>query len=447
MRKRQIEYSEYVRFLYADPTRREEDDILHLARDITFQITSSCNLRCSYCYEHHKCSEDMNIETAKRIIDSVFDTYEADNDTFINRDTKAIVLDFIGGEPLLKAKLIEEICDYWFAEGIRREIPIIPFTRISFATNGMLWFSEESQHLIKKYHEYMSLSVSIDGIKELHDMHRVDKNGNGSFDTAFRAFQDGKQYNWYNSKMTFVPESFQYICDSVKMMIDEGCVDIFCNYAYEPVYTKEQAKALFTELRKLADYLVTEKKDVFVSILDDEIGEQYKDDKNYCGGTGDMLSYAPDGKAYPCVRYAPISVGKEKAEKMVLGDCFNGLYQTDEQKRIRDMLNAITMKSQSEQKCIECPVSVGCGWCSGYNYEITGTPNKRLTNVCLVHKARVLAACYYVNKRYIEIGDCDPKKINLPYEEAVDLIGEDAALDVFTYEYIAALFYEKNLEK
>ena len=312
MRKRQIEYSEYVRFLYADPTRREEDDILHLARDITFQITSACNLRCSYCYEHHKCSEDMNIETAKRIIDSIFDTYEADNDPFINRDTKAIVLDFIGGEPLLKAKLIEEICDYWFAEGIRREIPIIPFTRISFATNGMLWFSEESQHLIKKYHEYMSLSVSIDGIKELHDMHRVDKNGNGSFDTAFRAFQDGKQYNWYNSKMTFVPESFQYICDSVKMMIDEGCVDIFCNYAYEPVYTKEQAKALFTELRKLADYLVTEKKDVFVSILDDEIGEQYKDDKNYCGGTGDMLSYAPDGKAYPCVRYAPISVGKEK---------------------------------------------------------------------------------------------------------------------------------------
>ena len=77
--------------------------------------------------------------------------------------------------------------------------------------------------MIRKYHSQMSVTVSIDGVQELHDRFRVDENGKGSFSAAFRAFQDGKQYGWYHSKMTFVPGSFKYIFDSVKMMAaDEG---------------------------------------------------------------------------------------------------------------------------------------------------------------------------------------------------------------------------------
>ena len=278
----------------------------------------------------------------------------------------------------------------------------------------------------------MSVTVSIDGVQELHDTFRVDKNGVGSFEKAWAAFQDGKKYGWYNCKMTFVGPSFKFIFPSVKQMISEGCKEIHCNYAFEPVYTEQEARTLYTELQRLADYLISEAPDVWVGILDPNIGQPSHDDKNWCGGTGEMLSFAPDGKAYPCVRYAPISVGAALAEPMCLGDCYTGLYTTEKQRETKAMLDAITRTSQSPEKCLSCPVATGCGWCSGYNYESCGTPNCRNTNICLAHKARCLAVCYYVNKRSLIIGDTKPKKIYLPREEAVQLIGENATAALWT---------------
>ena len=93
--------------------------------------------------------------------------------------------------------------------------------------------------------------MSIDGIRELHDKYRLDVNGVGSFDKAWAAFQDGKQYGWLNSKMTFVPNSFSYIYPSIKMMVEQGCKEIHCNYAHEPEYTEADAAALYWELKRV----------------------------------------------------------------------------------------------------------------------------------------------------------------------------------------------------
>lgn len=400
----------------------DREAVMSLCRNITFQVTNGCNLCCSYCYEHHKGIEHMTLETGKRIVDYILDLYERDDSDFVNRTTRAVVLDFIGGEPLLEAELIEHICDYWFAECFRRNIPLGPFTRISYATNGQLWFSEAAQHLFKKYHEMMSVTVSIDGVQELHDAFRVDKDGKGSFARAYRAFQDGKKYGWYNSKMTFVPGSFKYISESLKMMLSEGCTDIACNYAYEPIYTPQDGLVLYEQLKIVSEYVIERKMDVEIRLIESALGGKSQSDRNYCGGTGAMLSFAPDGAAYPCVRYAPISIGAEKAQKANLGNIYDGLYVTEEQRKVKQELEEITLASQSSQECIDCPVSAGCGWCSGLHYELFGTANKRLTNICWAHKARVLAACYYHNRRYLELGDCLPKEIKLPEKDALTIL-------------------------
>ena len=133
MAKRHEDYANMVQRLYAGNDISANHAV---CRNITFQITNACNLRCSYCYEHHKGTERMSIETGRKIVDYLLDLYEQNTSDFINRRTKAVVLDFIGGEPLLEAALIEKICDYWFAECFRRGVPLAPFTRISFATNG-----------------------------------------------------------------------------------------------------------------------------------------------------------------------------------------------------------------------------------------------------------------------------------------------------------------------
>ncbi|MGN0706563.1 MAG: radical SAM protein [Faecalibacterium sp.] len=435
--KRFEDYGNFIQRIY----RRDDRHSIAACREITFQVTSGCNLRCGYCYEHHKGHQRMSLDTAKDICNLILDMFEhRDNESdFINDRSIAVVLSFIGGEPLLEAALIERICDYWFAEVYRRRLPLAPFTRISFATNGLLWFDPEAQHLIQKYHDQMSVTVSIDGVRELHDRFRVDENGKGSFSAAFRAFQDGKKYGWYNSKMTFVPASFQYIFDSVKMMVEEGCTKIACNYAYEPEYSEQDAAALYAQLKKLADWIIDENKDVYVTMLGDHVG--YPDelnDRNFCGGTGEMLAFAPDGKAYPCIRYAPISIGEEKAEKVCIGD-HKGLWATKPQQEVRDKLGAITKTSQSPEKCLTCPVAAGCGWCSGYNYECTGTPDHRITHICLAHKARSLACAYYYNRRYLKIGDVEPIKVFLPKDEAEHLIGPESAEEVYQLEKQVAI--------
>ena len=287
------EYTDYLRRLFGKP----DDSSMAVSRGVTFQITGDCTLRCSYCYEHHKSCGAMTLETGRKIVDYILNLYEDGTGSFINKSTKGIVLDFIGGEPLLEAELIEHICDYFFAECWRRKIPIAPFSRISFATNGQLWFTPEAQHLFKKYHDMMTVTVSIDGVKELHDACRVDKNGIGSFESAYKAFQDGKKYGWYGSKMTFVPESIKYIFPSVKMMVAEGCEAINCNFAYEPMYTRDDAEAIYIELKKLSDWLIETKCLSFISILESDLGTPLgpEDNQNYCGGTGNMLAFAPDG--------------------------------------------------------------------------------------------------------------------------------------------------------
>ena len=70
------------------------------AQQITFIVTADCNLRCKYCYITHKSGGNrMDFETAKKFIDYILD----DNSI---RKQEAVVLDFIGGEPLLKFVII-----------------------------------------------------------------------------------------------------------------------------------------------------------------------------------------------------------------------------------------------------------------------------------------------------------------------------------------------------
>ena len=399
-----------------------------LVREVTFQITNACNLDCDYCYEHHKENTSMPIEVGRKIVDLIIDMWEKDDKkALINKGTKTVILSFIGGEPLLEVNLIDQIIEYFFLECGRRHCSLLQLFRISISTNGQNFFDKDVQAFIKKYQPFLSLNVSIDGIKELHDAHRVDRNGNGSFDKAFEAFKAANPSGHRQTKMTFVPESFQYIFDSVKFMLDNGADFIACNYAYEPYYSIEDGKILYSQLKKLSDYLIETKENRMITMLDWNVGKPFNkqtDNHNWCGGTGNMLAFSPDGNAYPCLRYCPISIGKEKSNKIKIGD-INGIYNTPLTVKIKDYLDSITLTSQSTEECINCPVASGCGWCSAYNYEVFGTPNKRVTNICNAHKARVLASYRYHNKRFLALHDDRPRIIHMPKEEALKFISLD----------------------
>ena len=223
---------------------------------------------------------------------------------------------------------------------------------------------------------------------------------------------------------------------------------IAANYAYEPVYTPEDATILYRELKKVSNYILENEIDIYISMLDWSVGEKLKDsdDRNFCGGTGNMLAFTPDGRAFPCLRYCPISIGEDKAKTICVGD-FSNFYRTREGLKIKDYLDSITLKSQSTQECIDCPVATGCGWCSGYNFEATGDVNKRVTNICWAHKGRVLAIGYYFNKMYLDYGCGLPKRIRLPEKDILKILSPEEWNELKELEIKAFSKYKKLHEK
>ena len=76
---------------------------------------------------------------------------------------------------------------------------------------------------------------------------------------------------------------------------------------------------------------------------------------------------------------------------------------------------------------MNCPIAAGCGWCSAYNYEVFGTPNKRATYICDMHKARCLANYYYSYKKN------SSADLNCPEDWAAEIIGQEE------YNYLKSL--------
>ena len=124
-----------------------------------------------------------------------------------------------------------------------------------------------------------------------------------------------------------------------------------------------------------------------------------EDNINYCGGNGRMLMVDPDGVFHNCTRYSSSSLGNERSA-LTIGDCFSGIGVTSEQKNNISLMKNVTRRSQSTDECFYCPIAAGCSWCSAYNYQRFGTPNKRTTTTCNLHKAEALATAYYWKKYY-----------------------------------------------
>jgi len=107
-----------------------------------------------------------------------------------------------------------------------------------------------------------------------------------------------------------------------------------------------------------------------------------------------------------------------------IGSVDEGIYETDDAKQKREMLESITRRSQSTDECFYCPIASGCSWCSGFNYQEFGTPNKRSTRICPMHKARSLANVYFWNKKHIKEGSSERFIRHLPDEDALKIIDQ-----------------------
>lgn len=429
-----IGYNDYLTKLYGDQDLKKI-----ITRTISFQITDGCMLNCSYCYQINKTHKIMNKETAKKAVDLLFKMYDEDTNDFINKDIIGLTFDFIGGEPLINIDIIDYICSYFLDQCLEKNHPWLYTWRISLITNGVLYFDPKVQNFLKKFCDFLSFTVTLDGPKELHDACRTFPNGEGSFEKAYAAIKHFNEnyYEMSGTKVTIAPDNLKNLNKIINFFIEEGFSNIAANPINEVFWTVDQSKQYYKELKIMADYLLELNSDVSVTLFDPTIGrflDPLRENDNWCGGNMSMLAFDPDGIAYPCIRYMKSSLG-DTVPPIIIGDV-DGLFKTNEQKEKAKELSSMTRCSQSTEECINCPIAKGCSWCSAWNYQQFGQLNKRSMNLCYMHKARVLANVYYWNL-YYQKNNIDKKfKLNLPEKDALEIISKEE------YDFLVKLSQE-----
>lgn len=427
--KRTEQYSERLSRLYPElhePVGTEKI----LTQTVTFQVTDDCNLACKYCYQTHKGKKKMSFETAKKMVDLLLSGNKGVGDYINPQKSPGLIIDFIGGEPLLEIELIDQICSYTINRMIELNHPWLTRTMFSICSNGVCYFEPEVQRVLQKWNQRLSFSVTVDGNKELHDSCRVFPDGRPSYDLAISAAKDWVNKDGYmGSKVTIAPANVMHVYDAITHMIDLGYNEINANCVYEEGWQMIHATVFYDQLKKLADYILEHnldmENDYYISLFEENFfhPKQPDDLENWCGGNGVMLAVDPDGIIYPCLRYMESSLAGQQ-EPYSIGDVDTGICQTECDRCRVECLKKIDRRTQSTDECFNCPVAEGCSWCTAYNYQVFGTPDARATYICDMHKARALGNIYFWN-HYYEKNNIDKHMENhVPEEWALNIISK-----------------------
>lgn len=360
-----------------------------IAQTITFVITQQCNLRCKYCYMVDKNNDNvMTFDTGEHAID-----YFLNNaDLFI---ADAVILEFIGGEPLLEIELIDHLTDYFKIKAYEYDHKWFTLYRISISTNGLLYSSDKVQKYIKKNMTKLSIGITLDGTKEKNDSQRVYPDGRGTYDDILKNIKLWqKQFPGATTKVTIGHEDLHFVKDSIIHLWELGMDTVPANVVFEDVWEEGDDEIFYEQLKELADYIIDNHlwENYNTSLFTQGIGHPLTDEelnKNSCG-TGVMIAVDAEGTLYPCIRFMGYSLNEK--EPYITGNIYDGINL----EKIRPFYS-LNVKNQSDEKCLECNVAGGCQWCTGYNYDKsdkTGTVFQRNKSICKLHKARVRANNY-----------------------------------------------------
>ena len=433
MKRYNDEYSEIELDLFPElRSNYEHYEDFKRIKTITFQVTEECSLRCTYCYQGCKSSARMTFDVAKKFIDKLFED-RLNKEAAINEyNTAGIIIDFIGGEPLLEIDLITQIADYFdmkFLENLDCSWSL--HHCYSICSNGIAYFDPKVQEFINNHKNFISINITIDGCKELHDKCRLFPDGSPSYDIAIKAALDLLKQGHMGTKITQAPDNISYTFAGIKNMLELGFKNIMINPVYEEGWELEHAKILYDELKKTADYLV--KNNLQDSVYIREFDDMYYDnkyhntkdpierDRPWCGSTSCMYALDYKGEIYPCIRFMNSSLNGE-AEPYSIGNIECGIGGNSLYKDRIDKLSKVNKTARSEQKCLDCPVESGCGGCLGYEYQHFGNFDTRATYICAQHRAAALASKYFY-KLCKNRNSYD--KIEITWDFAKDIINEE----------------------
>ena len=351
-----------------------------VVKALCLHIAHDCNLACKYCFagegEYHGRRALMSLEVGRKALDFLVEN---------SGNRVNLEVDFFGGEPLMNWQVVKELVAY----GRSLEEPHHKKFRFTLTTNGVL-LTDEVMDFVNK--EMSNLVLSIDGRKEIHDLMRPHRGGQGSYDEILpkykKAAESRNQMNYY-VRGTYTRNNTDFSEDVIHLA-DQG----FEQISVEPVVADkkedyalrmEDVPKLLSEYDRLAQEYIRRKRDgkgfqFFHFMIDLEGGPCVAKRLSGCGSGTEYLAVTPWGDLYPCHQF----VGQEE---FLMGNVEDGIVRKD----IQDKFKACNVYSKKE--CRDCFAKFYCsGGCAANAWHESGDVNGSYELGCELQRKRVECA-------------------------------------------------------
>ena len=351
-----------------------------VVKALCLHIAHDCNLACKYCFadegEYHGKRELMSYEVGKKALDFLV----ANSGSRTNLE-----VDFFGGEPLMNFEVVKQLVKY----GRSLEEPNNKKFRFTLTTNGVLLDDDILEFANK---EMSNLVLSLDGRKEVHDLMRPRRGGQGSYDTVvpkfIKAAESRNQMNYY-VRGTYTRNNLDFAKDVIHMA-DLG----FEQISVEPVVAdksesyairEEDIDTLIKQYDELTAEMIKRKKEgkpfnFFHFMIDLSGGPCVAKRLSGCGSGTEYLAVSPSGELYPCHQFMGM-------KDFLLGNVDEGVIRTD----IRDEFKLCNV--YAKEKCKNCFAKFYCsGGCAANSYNFSGIIIGTYEIGCDLQKKRIECA-------------------------------------------------------
>lgn len=318
---------------------------------LTYQIllNLNCNLDCFYCYE----SKNSKVNKQEYIKDYLAYCFERDKEREAD-----IVVDLIGGETLLYPNLVDFTCQEarFLAQQYDRKLTI------NISTNGTTLGREDVREVLLRHKRFLSMGISIDGPKDIHDKYRITNDGKGSYGTIvenlpwlFKHFCQSK----LGVKATFTNETMHRYAEAVKHIFGLGFREVAANLVYEEIADGE---VILPQLMEVAEYLAENPQLILQQMPRDMPIRRHLETRsaNYCGSCEFMTCLGFDGLVYGCNRFATME------EDRISGVLVDGVISPCNEEFVQEVIN---QWQEYPEECMECPVKMFCPSCVAAPYE------------------------------------------------------------------------------
>jgi len=270
-------------------------------------LTDACNLACTYCFVENAMPNGHSFSKMSSGIARLgLDLFARELNGGKGMDEPQII--FYGGEPLSNFPVLKQALDYIAQLKSEQQLPFS--TSITINTNGTL-LNQEMISVLKQV-ENLSIAISLDGPKDINDLHRKYHNGKGTYNDIVRNYQllldNGigaglcctitnqnaecldEISRWFVEEMGVKSLGFNILIESKQVGTVRGEAELYAQNVAQKIV---QSFRFFREVGVYEDRIMR-KVEAFIE------GYIYFQD---CGGCGQQIVVSPTGMVGVCQGY------------------------------------------------------------------------------------------------------------------------------------------------